>query len=156
MGFNIAGLIIKQKFDKEQELESLLKNKLTFSKDVDFEDATSSFRDENTIDILQTEHGIFVIMGLGQIYDLTSIQGEVVQFMVSDVSDTYYFEKYSNGKLDRKFIKSQGEIAEDFGEGFVNEDDDLMDKVWKFADEYLQNNFTENMFDLKFKRYEVK
>jgi hypothetical protein len=156
MGFNIAGLIIKQKFDNEQELESLLENKLSFSKEVDFEEATSSFRDENTIDILQTNHGTFVIMELGQIYDLTNIQSEVVQFMVSDVSDTYYFEKYSNGKLDRKFINSQGEIAEDFGEGFVNEDDDLMDKVWEFADDYLQNNFTENMFDLKFKRYEVK
>ena len=156
MGFNIAGLIIKQKIDNEQELENLLENKLSFSKDVDFDEATSSFRDENTIDILQTDHGTLVIMELGQIYDLTNIKVEVVQFMVSDVSDTYYFEKYSNGKLDRKYINSQGEVAEDIGEGFVNEDDDLMDKIWEFTDDYLQNNFTENMFDLKFKRYEVK
>ena len=28
MGFNIAGLIIKQKIDNEQELENLLENKL--------------------------------------------------------------------------------------------------------------------------------
>ena len=123
---------------------------------MDFDEATSSFRDENTIDILQTDHGTLVIMELGQIYDLTNIKVEVVQFMVSDVSDTYYFEKYSNGKLDRKYINSQGEVAEDIGEGFVNEDDDLMDKIWEFTDDYLQNNFTENMFDLKFKRYEVK
>ena len=156
MGFNIAGLIIKQKIDNEQELENLLENKLSFSKDVDFDEATSSFRDENTIDILQTDHGTLVIIQLGQIYDLTNIKVEVVQFMVSDVSDTYYFEKYSNGKLDRKYINSQGEVAEDIGEGFVNEDDDLMDKIWEFTDDYLQNNFTENMFDLKFKRYEVK
>lgn len=156
MGFNIAGLIIKQKFDNKQELESFLENILTFSKDIDFEEATSSFRDENTVDILQTEHGTFVIMELGQIYDLTNNNSEVVQFMVSEVSDTYYFEKYSNGTLERKYITSQGEVTENFGEGYLNEDDDVMDKVWEFVDEYLQNNFIKNMFDLKFKRYEVK
>ncbi|MCD5969582.1 hypothetical protein, partial [Riemerella anatipestifer] len=69
MGFNIAGLIIKQKLDKEQEIENLLENKLTYLQDVDFEEATSSFRDENTVDILQTENGTLIIMELGQIYD---------------------------------------------------------------------------------------
>ncbi|MET4084185.1 hypothetical protein ABIB40_004159 [Pedobacter sp. UYP30] len=154
MGFNIAGLIINKKIEREQELESFLENKLHYVKDVEFEDATSSSKDENTIDVLQTENGTLIITEMGQIYDLTNIQSEVVQFIVSDVSDTYYFEKYSNGNLDRKFISSQGEIAEDIGEGILNEDDDLMDKIWEFADDYLQNKFTENMFDLKFKRYE--
>jgi len=156
MGFNIAGVIIKKKIDNKQELENLLDVKLEYTKDVDFEETTSSFRDENTIDILQTEYGTLVIMELGQIYDLTNIPSEVVQFMVSDVSDTHYFEKYSNGTLDRKYITSQGETTEDIGEGIVGEDDDIMDKVWEFADNYLQNNFIKNMFDLKFKRYEVQ
>ncbi len=76
--------------------------------------------------------------------------------MVSDVSDTYYFEKYSKGKLQRKYITSQGAIAEDEGEGFVSEDDDLMDKIWEFTDDYLKNNFIENMFDIKFKQYKIR
>jgi len=76
--------------------------------------------------------------------------------MASDVSDTYYFEKYLGGQLVRKHITSQGETVEDIGEGILNEEDDLMDQVWDFANEYLQNDFTENMFDLKFKRYKLK
>ena len=156
MGFNIAGIIIKKKIDTKQELENLLDTKLEYTKEVDFEEATSSFREDNTIDVLQTEQGTLVIMELGQIYDLANIPSEVIQFIVSEVSDTYYLEKYANGTLDRKYITSQGEIAEDIGVGIVSEDDDIMDVVWEFADNYLQNNFIENMFDLKFNRYELQ
>ena len=95
-------------------------------------------------------------MTLGEIFDISTIQNEVVQFMVSDVSDTYYFEKYSEGKLDRKYISSMGEVIEDVGDGIVNEENDLMEIVWEIADDYLQNNFSDNMFDLNFKRYEIK
>lgn len=155
MGLNIAGLIFNKKIDNQQ-LEDLFNNKLEYAKDTDFDEATSSFRDENTIDVLQTEYGTFVIIEMGEVHDLTNIHSEIVQFIVSDVSDTYYFEKYSNGKLERKFISSQGEIADNFGEGILNEDDDLEDKVWEFIDNYLQINFTEIMFDLKFRQYKIK
>ena len=103
MGFNIAGLILKQKLDSKQDLENLLSNELEFLKEVDFEAATSSFRDENTIDVLGTENGTFVIIELGKLYDITNIKAEVIQFMISDLSDTYYFEKYNHGNLDRKY-----------------------------------------------------
>lgn len=156
MGFNIAGLIFKKNISSEKELESLLDIKLEYKTNVGFEDATSSSRAENTIDVLQTEHGALVIMSLGEIYDLTAIEHDVVQFMVSDVSDTYYFEKYSEGKLDRKYISSIGEIIEDEGEGIVSDGDDLMDIVWEIANDYLNNNFSEIMCDLDFKRYEIK
>ncbi|WP_299249174.1 hypothetical protein [uncultured Cytophaga sp.] len=156
MGFNIAGLIFKNDVGNEKELERLLNIKLEYKSTVNFEDATSSSRDENTIDVLHTAHGALVIMTLGEIFDISTIQNEVVQFMVSDVSDTYYFEKYSEGKLDRKYISSMGEVIEDVGDGIVNEENDLMEIVWEIADDYLQNNFSDNMFDLNFKRYEIK
>lgn len=155
MGFNIAGLIFNEKVN-QKELEDLFDNKLEYLKDVSFEEATTSFRDENTIDVLQTEHGTFVIMMLGEIYDLTIIQSEVIQFMVSEVSDTYYFEKYSAGKLDRKYIASLGEVIEDVGDGSVGGDEDLIDTIWEFADSYLQNDFLQNMFEMNFMRYEIK
>ena len=156
MGFNIAGLIIKNKFENKQGIETILNSKLKYSTDIGFEKAASAFREENTIDILETEYGTLIFMELGQIYDLTNTSNEIIQFMVSDVSDTYYFEKYLEGNLQRKLITSQGEIAEDVGEGFVSEEDDLVDKIWEFTDDYLKNNFSENMFDLKFKQYQVK
>lgn len=155
MGFNIAGLIIKGQTSL-QKIESLLNQKLDYKSSVDFEEATSSYRNENTIDVLQTKEGTLILTELRQIYDLSSFQEDVVQFMISDISDTYYFEKFSDGKLERKYVISQGEVAEDIGKGIINEDDDLIEKVWEFTDKYLQNNFLENMFQLKFNQYLIK
>jgi hypothetical protein len=155
MGFNIAGLLVNKKFGNE-DLNNVLDAKLSYIGDVDFEDATSSDRDEGIVDVLTTETGTLLFMELGQMSDLSVFPKDVdvIQFMISDVSDTYYFEKYSGGEPVRKYITSQGDVAEDTGEDFINEDDELEEKIWEYAGEYLQNDFVNNMFDMKFKRYE--
>jgi hypothetical protein len=154
MGFNVAGLMIRKKVD-QSEIEKLLSNKISFVEDVDFEGATSEAKDDNAIDVLQSESGTLLITTLGSIFDLSDTSDDIIQFMISEVSDTYYFEHYNSGQLIRKFIYSQGEIAEDTGEGEVSEKDDLADKVWELAGNYLQNDFAENMFDHKFRRYQL-
>ncbi|MCD9854891.1 hypothetical protein LUD75_09255 [Epilithonimonas sp. JDS] len=154
MGFNIAGLLMKSQMT-EQQIEDFLETKITYSSTVDFEEATSGSRDQNTIDVLQTDSGTLIITELGQLYDITDFEGEIIQFMISDVSDTYYFEKYNNKVLERKYIYSQGEIAEDEGSGIITEDAEILDLVWEFADHYLQNDFTKNLFSQKFKRYQI-
>lgn len=149
MGFNIAGLLIENKIEK-QEIEKILECKITFLREVDFEEASSSYRDDDeSIDILQTETGTLIITELGQVYDISIFDGKIIQFMISDVSDTYYFEKYINGNLERKYINSQGEIAENEGVGIIEEGNDMMDLIWELANNYLQNNFAENMFEKK-------
>jgi hypothetical protein len=157
MGLNIAGLLINKRIDDTQDLKNVLDTKLSYIEDIDFEEASASDRDEGMIDVLTTETGTLLFMELGQMYDLSAFPKDVdvIQFMISDVSDTYYFEKYSGGEPVRKHITTQGDIAEDTGEGFINEDDELEEKVWEFAQEYLQNDFTNNMFSMTFKRYEV-
>ncbi|GAL61841.1 hypothetical protein [Algibacter lectus] len=155
MGFNIAGLLIENKIEK-QEIEKILECKITFLREVDFEEASSSYRDDDeSIDILQTETGTLIITELGQVYDISIFDGKIIQFMISDVSDTYYFEKYINGNLERKYINSQGEIAKNEGVGIIEEGNDMTDLIWELANNYLQNNFAENMFDKKFKRYKI-
>lgn len=152
MGFNIAGLIANRKID-EKEIGHLIENKITYSGEVGFEEAMSSFRDENTIDVLQSEKGTLIIVEMGIKSDISNFKGEIIQFIISDVSDTYYFEKYTNGHLDRKYIYSQGEVFEDEGEGIIKEDEDMTDLIWEFCEKYLQNNFLETMFEQKFRRY---
>jgi hypothetical protein len=133
MGFNIAGLLIENKIEK-QEIEKILECKITFLREVDFEEASSSYRDDDeSIDILQTETGTLIITELGQVYDISIFDGKIIQFMISDVSDTYYFEKYINGNLERKYINSQGEIAENEGVGIIEEGNDMTDLIWELA-----------------------
>lgn len=122
---------------------------------VNTEEAFSTFRPQNTVDILQTATGTLIIMELGNIYDISTFEGEIIQFMISDVSDTYYFEKYNHTNLDRKYIYSQGEIAENEGNGIINQQDDMTDIIWELSNDFLQNNFVENMFNFTFKRYKI-
>lgn len=152
MGYNIAGLLIKGKTD-QRIIEGLIGQKISFSEELDFEDATGSFREDSTIDMLQTQTGSLILTEFGTLYDISNFDGEIVQFLISDISDTYYFEKYLSGKLERKYIFSQGEISEDEGNGIINEGEDLEEVIWQQAGEFLQNNFAAMMFDLKFKRY---
>ncbi|MCT2564742.1 hypothetical protein [Chryseobacterium herbae] len=154
MGFNFTGILINSQVD-EQKIKNLFDAEISYLKEVDFEEATDSFRDENTVDIVQTETGTLIITGLGQIYDISDFDGDIIQFMISDISDTYYFEKYKDKVLERKYIYSQGDIAEDEGNGIIKENEDFTDQIWELADQYLQNNFKTDMFDQRFKRYQL-
>lgn len=152
MGYNITGLLIKGKTD-QRIIEGLVGQKISFSEESDFDDATGGFREDRTIDMLQTQTGSHILTEFGTLYDISKFDGEIIQFIISDVSDTYYFEKYFNGKLERKYIYSQGDISEDEGNGIISEGEDLEEVIWQQAGEFLQNNFTATMFDLKFNRY---
>ncbi|RQO75585.1 hypothetical protein DBR43_09620 [Pedobacter sp. KBW06] len=138
------------------EIEVILRNEITFLKEVTFEDATNSSRDENTIDIFHGEKGTFVITEPGQLYEVEDFNNEVIQFVIAEVSDVYFFEKYSGGKLVRRYINLQGSMEENFGEGIISGDKDLMDRVWSFVDEYLQIGAGGDIFGLKFRRYELQ
>lgn len=153
MGYNIAGLLIKGKTD-QKIIEDLIGSRIIFSEETVFEDI-SSFREDHTVDILQTQTGTLIFTEFGTLYDISNFDGEIIQFIISDISDTYYFEKFIHGKLERKYISSQGEISEDEGTGIIKEDEDLIDLIWQQTDDFLQNNFTETMLDLKFKRYQL-
>jgi hypothetical protein len=155
MELSIAGLIFKEKID-DAEIEILLSNRLRFSNEVRVEDALSSSRNEDSIDILRTEAGTLLLFSLGKIYDLAAIDKDAIQFMNSEVSDIYYFENYVDGEFLRRYIVFQGELAEDVGEESIAKGDNFMDNVWKYIDEYLQINFVENRDSLMFKRYEIK
>ena len=76
---------------------------------------------------MQTRTGIFAFLEPGCFQDATRIKSDCIQFLISDVSDTYFFDKHSNGKLERRLITTQGKIIEEFGEGYLN----LGTTLWK-------------------------
>lgn len=155
MGLNISGLLIKQKIADIKQLEELLGSSLEFMEEVGFEEAASGMRESGTIDVLQTDTGTLVLTEMGDLFMLDDFGTDVIQFIISDVSGTYYFEKYSGGQLVRKLITTEGEIAEEFGEGIVSENDDFEEKVMEYADSYLQNDFSKKLEEMKFSRYTI-
>lgn len=153
MGYSIAGLIIKGQIDTTV-IEALLKGKIKYLGEVDFEDAVSNCHERDTIDILKNDVGALIITEFGQFSDTSPFKGEFVQFIVSEPSDTYYLEMYVNGNLVRKYFASTGEIIEDFGKGVtVEADEDFADLIWILSGEYLGGVPLQKMLDWKFKRY---
>lgn len=148
MGFNIAGILTSNQLDKKEKLETLLETKLQYTQDIDGETATLT-KNSAEFDVYTNNKGSIVFFEMGEIYDFSNTKGECIQFMISDVSDTYYFEKYKDGQLVRKLIVSQGEIAEDEGEGVIDKDDDFMDKVLELSNKLLEVD----PFDMNFKRF---
>ncbi len=155
MGYNLGGLLIRKKLESTVEIEKLLKEKVTYTEEVGFEDAVTSFK-ENVVDVLHTEKGTLLVYELGRLYDISDRKEEVIQFMVSDVSDTYYFEHYNKEELKRKYITSEGEIAEDIGTGSFNIEEDVIDEIWGLTNQFLQYESSESVFEGVFKRYQIR
>ncbi len=149
MGFNIAGFLINRKLENQKKLESVFGSELEYIGEVSGEDATMSKYDTE-FDICTTDTGTLAFFEMGDVYDFSDTQGEVIQFIISDVSDTYYFEKYIDGKLERKLILSQGEISESEGSGTIDKDDDFIDKILEISHELLG---IDDIFEAKFKRF---
>ncbi len=155
MGINISGIITDKKIS-EGEIEKLLEEKLTLKSTVSFEEAIESVPKGNAIDVLHTNFGTIIFMDMGCIYEIHNFKNQIVQFMIIDISDTYWFEKYDNGKLLRKFVYSQGDIGDNIGEGIVNDGKDVEDVVWEIANEYLKIDFLQSTDELTFNRYSLK
>lgn len=153
MGFNVSGLIIKPRID-EKELECRLGEKLNFAEEVGIEEATSGLKDEGTIDVYYGDKATLLFTTVGAMYDLNDFgdHAELVQFIVSESSDTYYFEKFLVGELERKYIASEGVIEENIGDGIIDDEADILDQVWEMASEYLGFDVFEE--EVIFKRYE--
>lgn len=153
MGFNVSGLIVKPRID-EKLLEHHLGEKLNYINVVGIEEATSGLKNEGTVDVYYGDKATLVFTAVGTMYDLNDFleHGEVVQFIVSETSDTYYFEKFLVGELERKYIVSQGTIQENVGDGVIDEKEDIVDQIWDIASDYLGFELFEG--DVEFKRYQ--
>ncbi len=157
MGFNFSGLIINKKLEDTSKLSSILETSLQKTGNSKFEEALSASKEDGVIDVLYSEQGTLVITEQGAIYDLEGISEglEVIQFIISEVSDTYYLEKAKDNNLVRKYISSQGEIVENQGDAlsFEKEEGDFGEQVWTAIDEVLGNDFSSKMEEAVFHRY---
>lgn len=151
MGYNIAGLVIKGT-PSQETLEALLGDKYVFEKEIDFEEASSSQRPKERLDILQTGSGVFLLFDLMDGIHPPPSDLEIIHFIISDVSDTYYLDKYEQGELVSHLVISEGEIAEESGKAIFNPEEDLEDFVFDQAAKYLELSDAGNLWDATFIR----
>ena len=164
MGYNFSGLIINKKLDTATELSAILETKLQKMGTTGFENASSSYKEPGLIDVLTTDKGTLVLTEQGSLYELQEVSKgiEIIQFIISDVSSTYYLEKCSDGQLIRKSITSEFESVEDMGEPLpfesskdAKEEKDFSETLWEAIGSVLQIDAPRALHDLDFARYQT-
>lgn len=151
MSYNIAGLVIKGT-PTQETLEAILGDKYVFEKEIDFEEASSSQRPKERLDVLQTGSGVFLLFDLMDGIHPPPTDLEIIHFIISDVSDTYYLDKYEHGELVSHMVISEGEIVEESGEAIFDPEEDLEDFIFDQAAQYLEFSKGENIWDATFIR----
>ena len=156
MGYNITGYATNVSIQNKEDLETLCGVQLSDleSEAPAYEEATASFREDGQFYIYANDKGSLIFPNFGHLAQNIPSSGEFIQFIVSDVSDTHYFEMYNNGELTRKLILTDGEVAEEYGEGFIEGGDELFEKVWDYIQEAIGVSEADVM-ELPFRAYSI-
>ena len=157
MGFNLTGIATNFPLESREEIEQNLGfsiEKLE-SENTSLEEASANHKQEDTLFVLSNSKGALVFPDFGGLIDQPPNKGEMIQFVISDVSDTYYFEKFKDGVRERKLVMGDGEVFESEGEGVISEEDETYDKAWEYIESFLGMTEKE-IAKTPFKKYRMK
>lgn len=111
MGFNITGIVVNKNYDnKIEELGNSLGLKLTFEKEVSFEEASSNWKEYGVCDIYFAENGTLLFFSMERLLWGQRIENQnVLSFKYSETSMEFglkYFEGFEN----RRSIKESNGV----------------------------------------------
>jgi len=144
----MSGIILKD----FSGIEKILEEKITPVSTQGFDDMLSVLATEDKyLYTLNIGQGGMVFFSATQMYDLSNYTGEVVQFIISNTADTFYFEHHISGQLQTKYISSQGEVYEDIGDTITLSDTLQREGVvWNYASDFLQIDFPQKMYEIQY------
>lgn len=117
MGFNIAGIVINKNYDnKIEELGNSLGLKLTFEKEVSYEEASSNWKDDGVCDIYFAENGTFLYLSMERCGMPCKIENQnVLSFCYSETSMAFSLNYCEGFKLQRSIMDFDGDIKRQSG-----------------------------------------
>lgn len=150
---NISGCITKKVIESQDDLEELFGTTLEYLGDTNFASVTDLEREDNTIDIYSNAQGCLIIYHAGQSYDVSEVKEEIAQFVLFALANSYFFEQYRNGDLQRRYMVVNGEVHDNEGEGILKQGDDVEVVVKRVIDEFLQAPISNELPNLIFQRF---
>lgn len=145
MGFNISGLVINKNYTNHlPELEKILGETLIFQKEVSFEDACESWKDDDYCDVYNSENGtlVFLSMTTGG-FGFYAENQDAFSFVLSENTGMYVINYVKSGELIRSYMEADGEVSEDEGEpfDFEKEEDDKSELIYHLIEQTLGESF---------------
>lgn len=159
MGLNIAGLVIDKNYENNlAELESVIGEKLVFEKEVTFEEALESWKEDTYCDVYFSKNGTLVLlsMEIGG-FDFYANNQTAFSFVLSETTMMFTINYTKNDELIRSIMESE-EMNEDEGEPFEFEknEDDKSELIYYLIEKTLGESFDDIDLEAKCFRYLFK
>lgn len=145
MGFNISGLAINKNFQNDFDL---LQNKLGWNlkkqSEIDFDIASSNWKEEGICDVFYTEKGTLLFMDIDMCTESIEIEGlDTLSFGISETSMTFILNYCENGIVKRTIMESDGERFEDHGNQLEVEEtsEDTSEIIWSQIEQVIGRSF---------------
>lgn len=156
MGLNISGLVIDKNYENSiVELESVIGQKLAFEKEVIFEEAIESWKEDSYCDVYFSEYGTFVLLSMETGgFDFYANNQTAFSFVLSEMTMLFTINYTKNDKLIRSIMESE-EMNEDEGEPFEFEknEDDKSELIYHLIEKTLGESFYDIDLEAKCYRY---
>lgn len=156
MGLNISGVIIDRNYKNNlAELETIIGQKLEFEKEIIFEEAIKSWKEEDYCDIYFSDDATFILLSMQTGgFDFYAKDQIVFSFVLSEMTMLFTVNYTQNGTLIRSITESE-EMSESEGEPFEfeKEYDDTSGLIYHLIEKTLQESFDDIDLETKCLRY---
>lgn len=134
MGFNLSGIVVNKNYENNlKSLQAEFGWNLQFIEEIDFETASSNWKDEGICDIYFSEKGTLLFVSMDLCIDSWSIKdGNTLTFALSETSMAFNLN-YCEGKtLKRSFMQVNDDRMTDEGEKLAIEqtEEDVSEIIW--------------------------
>jgi hypothetical protein len=147
MGFNISGLVINKNYQKNfDELQNTLGWNLRKGEEIDFETATSNWKEENYCDVYFSENGTIIFLNIDYCTEGHPLDNlNTLTFGYSEVSMTFLLDYFKKGIEYRSIMEVDGERIVDEGKKLEVEEksEEVSEIIWNQIEVVLGKNFHE-------------
>lgn len=157
MGFNISGLAINKNYESEfDELQKELNWNLEKQSEIDFETASSNWKEALICDVYFSEKGTLMFMSMDMCAEYWALKNDnTLTFALSETSMAFNINYYEKGIQKRSILEVNDERIEDIGEKLEIEDksEDTSEIIWNQLEVVLGKKIWDIEPDEKAVRY---
>ena len=157
MGFNISGIAINKNYKNNfEQLEKELGWKLIKHGELDFESASSNWKEDEFCDVYFTKNGTLLFISMDRCETNFCLQhNNVLTFVLSETSMAFKVGYTEKGVEKRKIVEVDDIRMVDKGEVLQAEmnTEDTSEIIWNLIEEIIGKRFWDIEFDDKALRY---
>jgi len=145
MGFNVSGLAINKNYEKEFEnLQKELGWNLVKQSEINFETASSNFKDEGVCDVYFSENGTLMFISMDMCVESWPLKNaNTLTFALSETSMAFNINYCENGVEIRSIMEVNDDRMQDEGDKLSVEDnsEDTSEIIWNQIEVVLGKSF---------------